>query len=82
MPSMRYGLAPIAMRTPISRVRWLTAWLITPNTPIAASSSAESANTDSSHAIDRGVATAASITCSIVRTWKSASSGSRRRIVA
>ena len=38
---MRYGLAPIAMRTPISRVRWLTAWLITPKTPIAASINAD-----------------------------------------
>src|SRR5687767_15690273 len=67
-PRTRYGLAPIAIRTPISRVRWLTEWLSTPKTPIAASINAAPAKADRSHAMDRGAATEVSITWAIVRT--------------
>ena len=45
--------APSAIRMPISGVRCITVCAITPNTPIAVSSSASAANADSSHAPTR-----------------------------
>ena len=47
------GRAPSAMRTPISRVLWLTEYATTPYKPTAPSSSARAAKPPTSHADER-----------------------------
>src|SRR5579883_3388348 len=59
--------APNAMRTPNSRVRWLTENARTPNIPTAASETAIEANAATSAALNRGCATESEATCSMVR---------------
>ena len=61
-------VAPSAMRTPISFVRLLTTWLITPNVPIAASINASPANSVAISIVNRCVAIDARMSSSTGRT--------------
>ncbi len=60
-------VAPSAIRTPISRVRFLTTWLITPNVPTAASTNARPANRVAMSIVNRCVATDARMSTSTGR---------------
>jgi hypothetical protein len=60
-------VAPSAMRTPISLVRPRTTWLITPNVPTAASTSASVANMPAMSIVNRWVAIDACISASTGR---------------
>src|SRR5262252_5510552 len=76
--SMALALAPSAMRIPISRVRCVTLYAVTPYTPIVDSNQAIAANVASNETLKRG--TACAIASSIVRTFDTGSSGSSASI--
>src|SRR6185503_14250410 len=60
------GRAPNAILMPISRVRWVTRYDVTPYSPTAAKTSARTANVASKTVLKRGVAADCETSCFIV----------------